>query len=247
MKAFLLAAGLGTRLRPLTDKVPKCMLPIAGRPLLDYWLTSLTDAGVDEVLINLHHRPDVVSNYLGSRDRSSIGIKAVFEPQLLGSAGTLLANRDWMEDEEFFLACNADGLTDFGLDDLIIAHAASKPVATVVTHHARNPSANGILETDEYGVVMTGFTEKPDHPVSDLANAGMYAFSPAVLDEITGSRPQDIGRDLLPRLIGRAHAIPLVGYFLDIGTPEDYRLAQEEWIERASRSCSLLPERKHFS
>jgi mannose-1-phosphate guanylyltransferase len=210
MKAFLLAAGIGSRLRPITDTVPKCMVTIDDRPLLDIWLDSFATAGVDEVLVNLHHLPDVVRQHVAARTGSP-AVRLVLEPELLGSAGTLAANQQWVADEDFFLACNADNLTDF---------------------HSPNPSAGGVLELDDAGRVV-GFAEKPAIPASDLVNAGMYAFTPALLDEIKRT-PADIGYDLLPSLVGRARAIALDGYFRDIGTPEAYRRAREEWPVRAA-------------
>jgi mannose-1-phosphate guanylyltransferase len=233
MKAFLLAAGVGSRLRPLTDTTPKCMLPIGGRPLLDIWLDALDLAGVREVLVNLHHLPDVVSRHLAGRAGPPT-VRTVFEPQLLGSAGTLLANRGWVESEEFFLACYADNLTDFDLRSLAAAHAGHGGIATLAVFHSDRPSAGGVVEIDASGLV-TGFTEKPAEPVSDLVNAGLYAFSPAVLDEIDGVPPRDIGYDLLPRLVGRARAVPVEGYFRDVGTAGSYRRAGEEWPARALR------------
>ena len=232
MKAFLLAAGLGSRLRPLTDTTPKCMLDIDGRPLLDIWLEAFADAGVDEVLINLHHLPDIVRRHLAARSGQP-AVRTVFEPELLGSAGTLVANREWIAGEDFVLACYADNLTDFRLRTLIGAHRAQDTIATLTVFHSDNPSAGGVLELDAGGRV-TGFTEKPAEPVSDLVNAGMYAFCPGVLDEIDPTPPCDIGYDLLPRLVGRARAVPVEGYFRDIGTPEAYRRARREWPARAA-------------
>jgi mannose-1-phosphate guanylyltransferase len=118
MKAFLLAAGRGTRLRPITDDTPKCMLAIVDRPMLDIWLDALGQAGVDEVLVNVHHLPEAVHHHIEARTPPPI-TRTVFEPELLGSAGTLLANRDWVDREELFLACYADNLTDFDLRSLI--------------------------------------------------------------------------------------------------------------------------------
>jgi mannose-1-phosphate guanylyltransferase len=232
MKAFLLAAGVGSRLRPITDTIPKCMVPIDGRPLLDVWLDAFDRAGVDEVLVNLHHLPHIVRQHVAERAPSP-AVRLVFEQELLGSAGTLAANREWVAGEDFFLACNADNLTDFDLLDLIHAHRQADVAATLTAFHSPNPSAGGVLEVDDAGWV-TGFTEKPAAPASDLVNAGMYAFSPAVLDEIKRT-PADIGFDLLPALVGRARAVAVEGYFRDIGTPEAYRQAREEWPVRAAR------------
>jgi mannose-1-phosphate guanylyltransferase len=232
VKAFLLAAGIGSRLRPVTDTIPKCMVAIDGRPLLDIWLDAFHRAGVDEVLVNLHHLPDVVRGHLDARSRAGQLplVRTSFEPELLGSAGTLAANRDWLDSEEMFLVCNADNLTDFDLRYLIEAHREHGAIATLTAFHSERPSAGGVVELDEEGIVA-GFQEKPSNPVSDLVNAGMYAFDPGVLDEI-GSPPRDIGYDLLPRLVGRARAIPVEGYFRDIGTIDAYQRAQQEWPAR---------------
>jgi mannose-1-phosphate guanylyltransferase len=161
-------------------------------------------------------------------------VRAVFEPELLGSAGTLLANREWVQGEDLFLACNADNLTDFDLRSLIGSHREHAAIATLTVFHSPNPSAGGVVELDDAGWV-TGFTEKPEEPVSDLTNAGMYAFHPDVLDEIGAAPPCDIGYDLLPRLVGRARVVLVDGYFRDIGTAGAYQLAREEWPAAALR------------
>jgi mannose-1-phosphate guanylyltransferase len=233
VKAFLLAAGVGSRLRPITNTTPKCMMAIDDRPLLDIWLDAFDRAGVNEVLVNLHHLPDVVSRHIAARIAPPT-VRTFFEPELLGSAGTLLANRRWVEGEELFLVCYADNLTDFDLRSLVDAHREHDALATLAVFHSENPSAGGVVELDPAGRVI-GFVEKPREPVSDLTNAGMYVFHPGALDEIDGVRPSDIGYDLLPRLVGRAWAVPVEGYFRDIGTAEAYRRATEEWPARAQR------------
>jgi mannose-1-phosphate guanylyltransferase len=233
VKAFLLAAGLGTRLRPITDTTPKCMLDIGGRPLLNIWLDAFERAGVDEVLINLHHLPDVVRRHVAAHAGVPV-VRTVFEPELLGSAGTLLANREWVAGEQAFLACYADNLTDFDVRSLADAHLEHDALATLTVFHSERPSAGGVVELDRTGRVV-GFAEKPAKPVSDLTNAGMYAFHPRVLDEISGPPPCDIGYDLLPRLVGRARAMVVDGYFRDIGTHDAYRRARKEWPARVSR------------
>jgi mannose-1-phosphate guanylyltransferase len=233
MKAFLLAAGVGSRLRPITDTTPKCMLAIGGQPLLDIWLDAFDRAGVDEVMVNLHHLPDVVRNHLKARARSLPTVRTVFEPELFGSAGTLVANRSWVDGEEMFLACNADNLTDFDLRSLVETHRAHRAIATLAVFHSERPSAGGVVELDAADTVV-GFTEKPSKPVSDLVNAGMYAFHPRVLNEIGGPPPRDIGYDLLPRLVGRAKATRVDGYFRDVGTVDAYQRAQHEWLVRAA-------------
>lgn len=233
MKAVLLAAGLGSRLRPITDITPKCMLDIADRPMLDIWLDAFDDAGVNEVLINLHHLPDVVRRHVAARTKPP-AVRTVFEPELLGSAGTLAANREWIAGEEFFLACYADNLTDFRLRTLIDAHRVNGTIATLTVFRSENPSAGGVVELDPAGMVSR-FAEKPAEPVSDLVNAGMYAFCPGVLDEIDPTPPRDIGYDLLPRLVGRARVVPVEGYFRDIGTADAFRRARKDWPVRVAQ------------
>jgi mannose-1-phosphate guanylyltransferase len=233
VKAFLLAAGIGSRLRPITDTIPKCMVIIDDRPLLDIWLDAFDRAGIDEVLINLHHLPDVVRRHLTARNGPP-EVRTVFEPELLGSAGTLVANRQWVDGEEAFLACYADNLTDFNLRSLVDIHRENGGIATLAVFHSERPSAGGVVELDATGIVI-GFEEKPSTPVSDLTNAGMYAFHPSVLDEVDGMPPYDIGYDLLPRLVGRTKAILVEGFFRDVGTLDAYRRARKEWPARASR------------
>jgi mannose-1-phosphate guanylyltransferase len=232
MKAFLLAAGVGSRLRPITDRVPKCLVPVDGRPMLDHWLDAMARAGVDDVTVNVHHLAGVVSDHVATR----VGpprVRLIYEPELLGSAGTLLDNRSWVDGEEAFLVCNADNLTDFDLRSLIAFHEAHGAPATLTVFHTDRPSHAGIVQVDDDGW-MVGFEEKPSHPVSRLANAGLYAFAPAVLDDAPTRRPLDIGYDLIPRLVGRARVLPITGYFRDIGTVRAYRLALEEWPVTAS-------------
>jgi mannose-1-phosphate guanylyltransferase len=230
MKAFLLAAGLGTRLRPITDSTPKCLLSIGGRPMLDIWLDALAKAGVSEVLLNAHHLADQVQAHVAARVGPP-ALHLVVEPELLGSAGTLRANRDFVAGEDMFLAINADNLTDFDLGMLIDAHRSGGSVATLSLFRAPDPTQVGVVELND-GLVV-GFEEKPAHPRGDLANAGMYAFAPAVIDEITGPDPRDIGFHLLPQLIGRARAVALNGsYFIDIGTSDALHCARDDWEGR---------------
>jgi len=230
MKAFLLAAGLGTRLRPITDTTPKCLIEVGGRPLLDIWLSSLAKAGIHEVLVNTHHLAAQVAAHVVDRVAAPV-VRLSHEPVLLGSAGTLVANRDFVAGDDMFIVINADNLTDFDLGVLIDAHRAGGSIATLSVFRAPHPSDCGIVDVAEGRVV--GFAEKPAEPRGDLANAGMYAFHPRVLDEIPLPMPRDIGFDLLPRLVGRARVVALEdAYFLDIGTRAALERARDEWRGR---------------
>ncbi len=236
MRAFLLAAGLGTRLRPLTDRVPKCLVTVNGVTLLDRWMEALAAAGVSEVLVNLHHLPGQVERHLARRTQPT-AVRTVFEPTLLGSAGTLLHNREFVAGDDLFLAVNADNLTDFDLRLLVEAHRASPGVATIALFRAPEPSSCGIVEVRD-GVV-TGFEEKPAHPKGNLANAGLYAFGPQVFEHLHGPVPRDIGHDLLPGLVGSARGVDIGdAYFRDIGTPEALERADREWADRQRAALS---------
>jgi mannose-1-phosphate guanylyltransferase len=230
MKVFLLAAGLGTRLGSITDTTPKCLVDVGGRPMLDIWLDTLAKAGIQEVMVNTHHLAGLVAAHVADRMSSPV-VRLSHEPVLLGSAGTLLANRDFVADDDMFLVANADNLTDFDLGVLIDAHRAGATIATLSVFRAPRPSECGIVEVADGSVI--GFVEKPANPPGDLANAGMYAFHPSVLDEIPEPLPRDIGFDLLPRLVGRARAVALDDcYFLDIGTTAALERARDEWEGR---------------
>lgn len=227
MKAVVLAAGVGSRLRPVTDHLPKCLVPIQGRALLDLWLDALARAGVDEVLVNLHHLPDRVLEHLARREGPPTVVTA-YEPRLLGSAGTLRANREFLAGEELFLAVNGDNLTNFDPRLLAEAHRAAGGLATLGVFRTPRPQDCGVVEVRDD--VVVGFEEKPVAPRSDLANAGLYAFSPEVVALVREDVPQDIGYHLLPQLVGRARALDIGdAFFLDIGTPEAYAVAQREW------------------
>jgi len=231
MKAFVLAAGLGSRLRPITDTTPKCLVEIAGRPLLDIWLDALAKAGVNEVLVNTHHLAAAVEEHVAGRSMPPV-VRLSHEPVLLGSAGTLRANRDFVANDDMFLAINGDNLTDFDVRVLVDAHRAGGTIATLSVFKTSRPSECGIVEVAADGRVI-GFVEKPADPPSDLANAGIYAFHPTVIDEIPEPSPRDVGFDLLPRLVGRARAVGLDNsYFLDIGTPLALEQARNEWESR---------------
>lgn len=228
MKAFVLAAGLGTRLRPLTDSTPKCLITVGGRSLLDIWLDALARIGVDEVLVNTHHLSEDVAAHVAVRSDLPPRVRLVHEHVLLGSAGTLRANEEFVRSEDMFLAINADNLTDVDLQHLVDAHSRGATLATIAVFESDRPSECGVVEVQD-GVVV-GFEEKPTAPRSNLANAGIYAFHPDVIELVSGPYPLDIGYHLLPRLVGAAKAWPLGhAYLADIGTPAALERARREW------------------
>ena len=205
MKAFLLAAGLGTRLRPLTNTIPKCMIPIDGKPMLYYWFQLLKKHNINNVLINLHHLPDIVRKYVA--DFSSLNpdfrITLFYEEELAGSAGTIRANFQWIKNEREFLIAYADNLTNVNLTKLIKFHRGKDAILTMGLFRSDYPKGCGIAVLDYSGLIIE-FVEKPENPVSDLANAGIYVASPALLDYIPEG-VADLGHDVLPELVGEMY------------------------------------------
>jgi mannose-1-phosphate guanylyltransferase len=226
MKAIILAAGLGTRLRPITLTTPKCLVPINGVPLLELWLRECERAGVDAVLVNTHHLADRVEEFVAAR--RGVPVTLAYEPTLLGSAGTIAANWSFVEGEESFLVVYADNLTTFPLAELIGFHGTHDRIASMALFRSPNPSACGVVEMDAAGLVV-GFWEKPENPRSDLVNAGLYVFRAPVRQYLPADLPADVGRSLMPALVGQAKGLPIRGYFIDIGTLENYERAQADY------------------
>ena len=228
MRAALLAAGLGTRLRPLTDKTPKCLVPIHGVPLLAYWLDALLAEGlVDRVLINTHYLAEQVQAFVATspwRDQ----IDLVHEAQLRGTGGTLLANRAWFGNEAF-LVIHADNLTDASIGSLIEAHQAegADVLMTMLTFRTATPHQCGIVELDN-GSRVRGFHEKVEHPPGNLANGAVYVFSPDVLEHMAamGRSQLDLSTEVIPDLLPHVLAVEHTGFFLDIGSPAALEQAQ---------------------
>lgn len=227
MKAFLLAAGEGTRLRPLTSNIPKCLVPIQGKPLLGIWLEWCAAYGIDQILLNSHAHSQRVQEYVATY-RGPIRITLTYEPELLGSAGTLVRNRDFVVSEPEFAILYADVLTSCRFDRLLEFHRMRRAPVTVGTYRVANPSQCGILTTDESGRVID-FVEKPEAPKSDTAFSGILVGGPALVGCLPERVPSDIGFDVLPHLTGRMFAYPIEEFLLDIGTLEKYERAQLEW------------------
>jgi mannose-1-phosphate guanylyltransferase len=218
VKALVLAGGLGTRLRPLTERVPKCLVPIGGRPLLDYWVDSLAAAGIREGRINTHSLAESVRGYLSELSGSGpLDLRESYEPVLLGSAGTVAANVDLADGADHIVIVYADGLSDLDLRPLIGFHERHGDPLTMMLYRSPNPRACGIAELDGEGRIVE-FVEKPERPKSDLANGGIYVLRADAYREIAGMGAFDLGFDVLPRFVGRMRGWCWGGYHLDIGT-----------------------------
>ena len=229
MKALLLAGGLGTRLRPLTEFVPKCLVPVHGKPLLDYWLENLSAAGVDTFLINTSYLSEQVFAW---REKSLFKekITLVHEEHLLNTGGTLLANKAFFDDEAFFLV-HADNLSFCDFKAFIARHKKRPKECelTMMTFQTDTPSSCGIVELDGRGVVQN-FFEKVKNPPSNLANGAVYICEPTIFSflESLGKRKIDFSLDVLPHYMNRIDTFLNTTYHRDIGRVKSYALAQIE-------------------
>lgn len=230
MRALLLAAGLGTRLQPLTGFFPKCLVPINGRPLLDYWIDSLLKQGIDKILINTHYRASMVNDYI-RRSCWNERVSLVHEEILRGTGGTVLANRDFFGDEAFLIA-HADNLTRFSCTRFIEAHRSRPADAalTMMLFQTQDPRSCGIVELDEKGVVQA-FHEKVAEPPSNLANAAVYIVEPEVVAFMASLRKPEIdfSTEVIPPLVGRIATFLNSDYHRDIGTIRSWSDAQADF------------------
>jgi len=227
-RAIILAGGLGTRLRPLTDAVPKCLVPIAGRPLLAYWVDALARAGVREARVNNHAHADQVRAYVAGVTASGrLDLAESHEPTLLGSAGTIAANADLADGVDAVVIVYADNFSDVDLGRMLAFHRSHDDPFTMLLFRAPNPAACGIAELDGAGRVVS-FVEKPEEPRGDLANGGVYIVDADAYREIAAMGAFDLGFEVLPRFVGRMRGWPWAGYHLDVGTFEALEEARRD-------------------
>ncbi len=249
VRALLLAAGLGTRLRPLTNEWPKCLMPIGGRPLLEYWLQMLRSVGIQKILINTHFQADKVNGFL-AREHFTGWVTSVHERELLGTAGTLRENADFFRGHTA-LTIHADNWCQCDFGAFINYHLHQRPAhcaVTMMTFDADMPQSCGIVEVNEQGVVIA-FHEKVANPPGRRANAAVYMLERGVLEWLE-QHPEvsDFSTEVLPRYIGRIATWHNAGVHRDIGTlpalraaqydpiPEHYWLAQDEWQAKFASS-----------
>jgi mannose-1-phosphate guanylyltransferase len=227
MKGFLLAGGLGTRLRPLTDSEPKCLLPIKGTPILKIWFELCRLYGIDELLVNVHLHGDAVRRFVEASTQG-LNVQLFEEPVLRGSAGTILANRDWIKKENCFWVFYADVLTTMNLQAMLDFHHSRGQCATIAVYEVPEPSRCGIVQLDDTGIVRD-FVEKPQNPLGNLAFAGLMLCTPFLLDLIPEEPVVDLGYHVLPKMVGRMAAYRVPDFLIDVGTLETYKIAQMTW------------------
>ena len=231
----MLAAGLGTRLRPLTINTPKCLVEINGEPLLINWLNKLEKIECDEIIINTHHLSSQVEDTIEQWNQNKIKITTTYEKKLLGTAGTLRKNLSLFDNSNVLLI-HADNYTNLNLIDFLNSFYSrnKKCPLSMVTFLSNNPKECGVVEIDNEGILKEYF-EKVSHPPSNIANGAIFAFDDEFMNFFSSipSTNNDFCADIIPKLKGRIQTYFTNCLFIDIGTPSSLKLArnyaQENW------------------
>jgi len=229
---MILAAGKGTRLKSLTREIPKPMLEIGGKPILEHLINLLKKYGVNEIAMNLHHLKDAIKGYFGDGEKFGVRITYSYEEELLGSAGAVKKLEDFFSGT--FFVVYGDLFTNADLKKLLEFHKDKSSQATIALYEVENPEECGIVGIDAENRIEK-FIEKPApcEVFTNLANAGIYVLEPEIIDFIPENKFFDFGRDLFPVLIEKK--IPLYGYpvkeyLADIGTADKYERAQKAFL-----------------
>lgn len=237
MKAMVLGAGLGSRLDPLTRSVPKPMVPVVGKPVLGHILDHLRQIGVRDVIVNAQYLHDVLATKIGDGSAYGVNVTLAVETELCGDAGGLKRVQSFFDDGtgDPFLVIGGDDLTDIDLEALIKFHVDRNAVATMPVKRVADTSQFGIAVVSDDGLVQR-FQEKPkpEEAFSNLANTGMYVFSPEVFNHIPEGQFYGVGNNVLPDLLAkglRVAAMETTRYWMDVGNVEVYRQAQRDVID----------------
>jgi mannose-1-phosphate guanylyltransferase len=235
VKAVVLVGGFGTRLRPLTRRTPKQMLPIVDRPMIEWVVAHLARHGVDEAVLSLGYRPDDFATAYPDNRCAGVELRYAVEDEPLDTAGAIRFAANDAGIRERFVVMNGDVLTDLDLTAFVAFHERAGAEATIALHEVADPSRYGVVPTDEDGRVIA-FVEKPpaDESPSNFINAGTYVLEPSVLDRIDGGRPVSIERETFPAMVEDRSLFAMSDggvYWVDAGTPETYLQAQLDLLD----------------
>ncbi len=225
MKAIILAAGKGERLRGILNNIPKPMVEINGKPILEHNILLLKKYGITDIYINLHHQLDVIRKHFGNGEKYGVNIKYSYEETLLGTAGAVrkIADDYWNRKECFILLCG-DNLYQYDLREIINFHGRKKGIATIAVYEKDDVSQSGIVVLDKDNKILR-FIEKPkpEEVESNLVNTGIYILEPDVLGYIPPGKTLDFGKDVFPELIEKGEdifGVMIKGKLIAIDTPE---------------------------
>jgi NDP-sugar pyrophosphorylase family protein len=228
MKAMVLAAGVGSRLDPLTNQLPKPLVPVANRPVMEHILNLLQKHGFNSIISNLHYLPDKIKEYFGDGANFGTSIEYYFEEALSGDAGGVRACREFLQGDTFIVVMG-DLLTDANLTNILQEHKEKKALATIAIKQVEDVSQFGVVLTDKNGFI-TGFQEKPkpNEALSNYASTGIYILEPEIFDYIPKQGDYFFGRQLFPSLLSlgkKVLASEITGYWSDVGTISQYKLS----------------------
>ena len=229
MKAVILAGGFGTRLRPITYSCPKPMLPVGGRPFLEYLMNFLKTYGITDVILCLHYLAERVSEYFGDGTNFGLRIKYSVEKEPLGTAGAIKNVEDFLD--ESFLVLNGDTYMDLNLQEMLSFHRNKKALGTIALVKVKDPLRYGVVNVSEDRRI-TSFSEKA-YANEGYVNAGVYIFEKRILDYIPNHVKVSLEREILSKLLNdeRLYGFLSEGYFIDIGVPDDYVRFQKEALD----------------
>jgi mannose-1-phosphate guanylyltransferase len=230
MRAILLSAGLGTRLLPITEKTPKCLVKINGVSMLEFWLRKLDKKAISTIVVNTHHFAQKVKNEIYKIDLTG-RVQIFHEKKLLGTAGTLLSVANPIMDPEV-LVIHCDNYSEIDLEDFLNAHSSrnKKCLISMAIFKTNNVQMSGMVEVDKDNIIRE-FIEKPAHSDLTHANAAIYAFDHLAIKEICKRFPnaEDISKDILPHFVGRIQAYKFEGFHMDMGTLENLKVIQSSF------------------
>lgn len=245
MKAVILAGGAGTRLQPLTTELPKPMVSLLGRPVLEHILLLLRRHQVTEAAVTLHYHPEAITGYFGDGSAWGMHLHYFYEDTPLGTAGGVKACWDFLGQEDF-LVISGDCVSDFDLTDCYRLHRQRQAEATLLLHRVAEPLEYGLVRTDQEGRVLA-FVEKPGwgQVFTDQVNTGIYLLAPSVLDLVPEGEPFDFSKNLFPELLRQKRAlygqVP-AGYWRDMGECGSYLQTVEDALEGRVKLDMTLPQ-----
>ncbi len=227
-KALILAGGKGTRLKPITNEIPKPLVPLHDRPIMQHTIELFKKYGINEIIISIGYKGDKIKEYFGNGKRFGVNITYIEENEPLGTAGPLNLARPYLTDT--FVMCNADELKNIDLSEMYMFHKENGAAATIALTTVADPSQYGVAKL--MGNKILDFIEKPVQGTapSNLINAGLYILEPAVLDYIPKG-VSSIERNVFPQIAqeSKLFGFPFSGQWFDTGTLERYEEAMEKW------------------
>jgi mannose-1-phosphate guanylyltransferase len=242
MKAIFLAGGKGSRLRPLTDKVPKPMVPIMNKPLIERTMVHLKTSGINQIVMSSCYRFQDIEDYFGNGEKLGLEIEYIVEDKPMGTGGAIRKAGTGVD--KTFIVFNSDILSDLNIKKMLEFHKKSKAIATIAVTKVENPSAYGVIACDKKGYAKS-FIEKPEpnEDASHYVNAGIYIFEPGILDEIPQNKVISVERDIFPKLLDKGLKIAVFrddSYWIDIGTIKKYLQTHKDIMHG---KCKLVGHR----